>query len=346
MRPEYRGSPEFIDALRGWPGTWYWSPREGPGTLVLIRGGVTAPRERWWLHAVLFLVTFLTVAAGGAMLAGAGRMPSMPSLAFDWATVTQLVSSWADALRPGLSFATALMAILLVHECGHYFLAQRYLINASPPYFLPAPYQINFIGTFGAFIRLRSPIADRRQLMDVGAAGPWAGFVVAMIFLVVGLARSQPAFGSDPGFVVPLFGVPHRLGDSLLTMELRQWFFGNMSVTPHPLALAGWFGILITGLNLLPLGQLDGGHVLYALIGRRQSIIGILMWLALIPLGYWFWPWWLWAAIVLILSRGRVVHPSVIDRHRSIPLSRKLLGWASVALFILTFVPIPLYVSF
>ena len=346
VHPDHRGpSPEFSRALAAWPGIHYWNREDGAGRLVLIRPLVHPQRERWWLHAALFLVTFATVAAGGALLAGAGVMPSMPDLDFRWEVLTHAVRTWISALRPGVNFALALMGILLAHECGHYFLAKRYAINASPPYFLPAPPQINFIGTFGAFIRLRSPIADRRQLMDVGAAGPWAGFIIAIVFLLVGLPLSQRApDSSDHAFLIMVLNTPWRLGDSLITVGLREWFFGGGGVILHPLALAGWFGIFVTALNLLPLGQLDGGHILYALIGRRQAIVGRLMWLALLPLGYWFFGWWIWAALILILSRGRVVHPSVLDAYRRIPRSRQILGWATAALFVVTFTPVPLYI--
>ena len=133
----------------------------------------------------------------------------------------------------------------------------------------------------------------------------------------------------------------------MLTLGLRRWVFGDVPVLLHPLALAGWFGVFVTGLNLVPLGQLDGGHVLYALVGRHQRIFGLLMWLALFPLAHWYFAgWYLWAVLILILSRGRVVHPSVVDRHRSLPTSRKLLGWATVLLFVVTFTPVPVYFTF
>ncbi|MBI4502696.1 MAG: site-2 protease family protein [Gemmatimonadetes bacterium] len=346
VHPDHQGpSPQLSQALDGWPGIHYWNREDGPGRLVLIRPLVPPQRERWWLHGVLFLATFLTVAAGGALLAGAGVMPSIRHLAFRWDVLAHAAQMWVYALLPGMNFAMALMGILLAHECGHYFLARRYAINASPPYFLPAPPQINFIGTFGAFIRLRSPIADRRQLMDVGAAGPWAGFIVAIVFLLVGLPLSQGAPASaDSGLLVMVVNTPWHLGDSLITLALREWFFGGGALILHPLALAGWFGIFVTALNLLPIGQLDGGHILYALIGRRQAIMGRLMWLALIPLGHWFIGWWIVAAFILIVSRGRIVHPSVLDAYRSIPQSRRVLGWATVALFVVTFTPVPLYI--
>src|SRR6185436_20017430 len=228
IKPEHRGpSAELKRALEGWPGTYYWSASDGPGRLVLILPVRRAQRERWWLHGVLFCVTFISVAAGGAFLTGSGIRAPSPSFVLSWDSIAGILVAWVSALRPGINFALALMAILLAHECGHYFLAQRYIINASPPYFLPAPYQINFIGTFGAFIRLRSPIADRRQLMDVGSAGPWAGFFVAIIFLVAGLLRSHPVGPStELSFLAPVLGVQgHGFGDSPLTWWLRQRLF-------------------------------------------------------------------------------------------------------------------------
>ncbi len=348
MLPDHRGpSPELARALESWKGAHYWSPRDGAGRLVLVRALSAPPRERWWLHALLFLATFVTVGAGGALLGGGLPLRASPPLVLSWSWLSTTATNWMEAVRAGADFAMALMGILLAHECGHYFLAKRYLINASPPYFLPAPYQLNFIGTFGAFIRLRSPIADRRQLMDVGAAGPWVGFLVAIVFLLLGLSRSDRVSASlDASFLVPVLGLHNRgFGDSLLTYWLRHWFFGGQPILLHPLALAGWFGVFITGLNLMPLGQLDGGHVLYALIGRRQGVISVLAWFALLPLGGWFfWGWLVWAALLLLVSRGRIIHPSVVDQHRSIPKSRVMLGWATILLFAVTFTPIPVYV--
>jgi membrane-associated protease RseP (regulator of RpoE activity) len=245
---------------------------------------------------------------------------------------------------PGFGFAAALMGILLIHEMGHFVAAKRYHINTSPPYFLPAPPQLNFIGTFGAFIRLRSPIVDRRQLLDVGAAGPWAGVVIAVVLLVVGLLNSQVLAGS-PGPTQQLIYVgpqPFYLGDSILMDVARNWFVGEGTVILHPLALAGWFGVFVTMLNLLPLGQLDGGHIVYALVGRHQAKVARLMWYALIILGFQFWGWWLWAALIMILGRGRITHPSVLEPHRPIPTSRWPVGFATAILFVLTFTADPL----
>jgi membrane-associated protease RseP (regulator of RpoE activity) len=138
-------------------------------------------------------------------------------------------------------------------------------------------------------------------------------------------------------------GNAFALGDCLITYAARLWLVGDGTVLLDPLALAGWVGVFVTMLNLLPLGQLDGGHILYALVGNRQKVIGKLMWLALIPLGFAFGGWWVWAALILILSRGRIAHPSVLDRHRAVPATRKWLGWATVILFVVTFTPVPFH---
>jgi Zn-dependent protease len=345
VAPAHRGPSEALrSALKEWPGVHYWVAGDGEGRLMLVRPIGRPQRERWWLHALLFLVTFVTVWMGGAMLAGIA--PHAPAIRLsDLGGAGDALLDWLVGLRPGLEFAMALMAILLAHETGHYLMAKWYGINVSPPFFLPAPPLWNFVGTFGAFIRLRSPVADRRQLLDVGAAGPWAGFVVAMLFLLVGLRQSQvyPGGGDWP-FVVAILGMEQPLGDSLLTWAARTWLLGDGTVGLHPLALAGWLGLLVTALNLLPLGQLDGGHVLYALLGKRQVWFARLTWLGLLALGPWFKGWWVWAAFILILGRGSLAHPTVLDRYRGIPPSRQPFGWASALLFVVTFTPIPFHI--
>lgn len=356
VAPEHRApSAEFQSALGRWPGTHYWVHGDGEGRLALVRPLAPPPRERWWLHALLFATTFVTVWMGGALLAGS----SLP-LAFPFsADVSRIPELWSlllsetAALRPGLDFAMALMAILLAHECGHYLTARRYGINASPPYFIPAPTILNFIGTFGAFIRLRSPVVDRRQLLDVGAAGPWAGFVVAMVALTVGLARSQVFPEAGPSNQLVLFAdLELYLGDSPLLYLMRRWIVGDDTVLLHPLAVAGWFGLFVTTLNLLPLGQLDGGHILYALLGRRQEMVSSAAWIGLMVLGFiagraaspWIaWFWWTWAIIILLIGRGRLAHPQVLDRHRPLTRGRHIAGWITMVLFAATFCPIPIY---
>ncbi len=354
--PAHRGpSPELQQFLTDWRGPHYWSRADGEGRLVLIRLLSPPNRERWWLHGLLFAMTFCTVWMGGTLLAGSSLPFAFP-FGIDYAQSPSHLSELISELlvvRPGLDFAMALMAILLAHELGHYILARRYALNASPPYFIPAPPIVNFIGTFGAFIRVRSPIADRRQLLDVGAAGPWAGFVVAVIALIVGLLRSQVVGDAGPTSQFVFLG-PYQLflGDSPIMLLLRRELVGEGTVLLHPLAFAGWLGVLVTMLNLLPLGQLDGGHVLYAVIGRRQTAVSSLVWVGVVGLGVLAARessfalalfWWLWAFVVLVLGRGRLAHPQVLDQHRPLPVSRRLYGWATLLLFLVTFSPVPIY---
>jgi len=294
------------------------------------------PVQRLWLHGLLFVATFITLSLTGGLF-WAGFAPSAD------ASFTTF-RFWLGAFAAGIPYGLWVIAILGAHEMGHYLTAKRYAINASPPYFLPAPIEINFIGTFGAFIRLRSPVIDRRQLMDVGAAGPWMGFGVALLMLIVGVQRSWVAAPDafDAHMVIQLAGTNLLAGDSVITWAIRHAFVGDQSLILHPIAVAGWIGMLVTALNLLPLGQLDGGHILYALLGRHQRIAAFLAWIGLLVLGQWFWPWWAWAALALILGGGRLTHPRVLESHRPIPPSRVPLGWASVILFIVTFAPIPI----
>ncbi len=350
VREEHRRpSPALVRALSEWPGTYYWATGADAGRLVLVRSLAPAQRERWWLHILLFLLTFLTVQLGGALLLGA-RPHTLPLLSGGIAALGAHILAWLRGSLVGMPFAMALMAILLAHEMGHYLTAKRYGINASPPFFIPAPIEVNFIGTFGAFIRLRSPIVDRRQLLDVGAAGPWLGFGVALLMLVVGLERSvllAPGTFPAPMVVENVWGHDWMLGDSIVTWGLRHLLLGGGTAVLNPLAAAGWIGMLVTALNLLPLGQLDGSHVLYALLGSRQRYVALLTLAALALLGVWFRPWWLmpwWliAVLAVLMSGGRLAHPRVLEPLRPLPRSRVPFGWATVLLFLVTFTPVPI----
>ena len=344
VQPAHRGpSAEFGHALDAWPGVHYWASGADADRVVLVRALTPPQRERWWLHVLLFLGTFLTVQLGGFVLLG-GTTHTLPSLSGGYPEVSASLLSWLRDGAAGMPFAMALMGILLAHEMGHYLTAKRYGINASPPYFLPAPIEFNFIGTFGAFIRLRSPVVDRRQLMDVGAAGPWVGFAVALLLLIVGLQHSYlvPPGEFDAPMVIELGRGRLFAGDSLLTWGVRELMLGDGTAVLHPLAVAGWVGILVTALNLLPLGQLDGGHILYALLGDRQRRVAVVAWLGLLAMGAVYKWWWGLAILILILGGGRLSHPRVLERHRPLPPSRVPLGWASVLLFAVTFTPVPL----
>lgn len=230
-----------------------------------------------------------------------------------------------------LPFAIGLLAILTCHEAGHFFAAKRLGAEVSFPYFIPGP---TLFGTFGAVIRANSPFFNRRELMEIAAAGPIAGLVVALPALYYGLLHSQ---------VVPETGGGLMLGDSLLTKLASQIIWGELpkgfTVSISPLGFAGWAGLLVTMLNLLPIGSLDGGHIAYALFGKKQKLVARLFWLALIPLGYWFYGWWVWAALGLLF---RLEHVPTLDD--GLPLSPRhtFVGWLCLVIFVLIFIPIPI----
>jgi membrane-associated protease RseP (regulator of RpoE activity) len=238
-------------------------------------------------------------------------------------------------LLRGLPFAVTLIAILLVHEAGHYVMCLRHRVSASLPYFLPAPPQIFPLGTFGAFIRIRSRFPDRRALFDVGAAGPWAGFAVALVATVVGLARSRVLATPPTGHAI-------EFGDSLLTAFLTRLVLraDPATVVLHPVAFAGWFGLFVTSINLLPVGQLDGGHVLYAAAGRATRVVPALLIAFLLWLGARGWPgWFIWAGIITALFA--IGHPPTRDDWRPLGAGRLLATIVTFVVFVLTFVAEP-----
>src|SRR5687767_1310373 len=247
--PEHRGpSPALRRVLDAWPGGWYWADREAT-RLVLVRAlpGTRAPR--WWLHLLLFVLTVISALGAGAALAGVwypyvppGFTGALTSAGEFFAGVVQ--GEWRQLLD-GWTFAVPLVAILLIHELGHYFAARRYEIDTTPPYFLPVPPTLSPIGSLGAFLRLRSPVLDRRQLLDVGAAGPLAGFVVTLLVLAWGYPvseRMEPGLEPVRTFVI-LAGGPVPLGDSLLTILFREAFHPGVASLQLSLpAFAGWVG--------------------------------------------------------------------------------------------------------
>jgi membrane-associated protease RseP (regulator of RpoE activity) len=227
------------------------------------------------------------------------------------------------------------MFILLVHEMGHYLTGRRYHLDVTPPYFIPA---IPPLGTFGAFIKIRSPITNRKALVQVGASGPVAGALVAIPLLVLGLylSKIQPQIGEPQGL---------GLGSSIILKLLILLRFGeiptNAVVDLHATAVAAWFGLFVTAMNLLPIGQLDGGHVIYALFGpRRAHIISVTVFACLIPLGILLWPgWFIFGMLTLFLG---LRHPPPLDPYTPLDRGGRLLGWAAIVLFVLTFIPVPL----
>jgi membrane-associated protease RseP (regulator of RpoE activity) len=283
------------------------------------------------LNVALLLLTLLTTTTAGAYMNGEDISFLHPYLAI-------------AALRSGLSFSIPLMLILFAHEMGHYLTSRYHSVDASLPYFIPAPPSLFIIGTFGAFIRMRAPARTRRVMFDIGAAGPWAGVMLAIPAVIIGLYLSDvtPLDKSAGGL---------ELGNSLLFLGLSHLVLGvdpsTVNVNLNPIAFAGWLGLFVTTLNLLPVGQLDGGHVIYALFPRRHRTISVLfviscVLMVLVPLalGMSFWGgWMLWAVLSIALGLG---HPSTIDRDTPLNPRRALAAWLTVGLFIVTFSPVPL----
>ncbi len=273
-----------------------------------------------WVHLVLFVLTFISTLAAGAMQRG----------------INPLAEPWR--LTEGLPFALTLMTILLSHEMGHYFASRYHHTRATLPYFIPAP---SIIGTFGAFIKMTSPIISRRALVDIGASGPIIGFVFSFIASVVGLSLSEVVEMKE------FAGGSLALGDSILFRGLADLILGktpeNMDVLLHPIAFAGWIGLFVTSLNLIPIGQLDGGHILFALLGGLHQTISKVLVAVLAILGLVFWPGWaVWAALMLVLG---VYHPPVSHWESPLDPRRRRVGWAALVIFLITFTPVPFQIT-
>ena len=310
------------------------------------------PKQRYWLHLVLLLATvFTTLVVGSHMQASFNAGHSAFSFDDSDDSVVfppfPLEVTWHNPrqLLLGIPFSASLMLILLAHEMGHYLYCVHYGVNATLPYFIPFP---SLVGTMGAFIRIRSPIRSRAALFDIGIAGPIAGFVVAssVLVLALGWSRAIPAspilapgnFNGNIELHLPLiFKLMHGVlrglgiarGPGALPLD---------HVYLHPVAIAAWFGMFATSLNLLPGGQLDGGHIVYSMAPRAHRFISRLTILCLIPMAVYLWAGWLIWAILLELSSLR--HPQVAEWPK-VTGGRRWLAAFAVVMLVLTIVPAP-----
>ncbi len=339
--------PEVRDLLEAWDGRSVL--RRGPSAvhLVLERPSTDPSRIHWILHIALFGATLFTTLVAGALLQGVDPLATT-LVELGGVVVPVPTGVRVEVLALGWPFALPLLGILLGHEMGHYVAARLHRIRASLPYFIPFPPYYSVVGTLGAFIRLRSPTLDRSALLDVGVSGPIVSFLLSIPVLWVGLALSQP-IPVDPGdftpYLIQFAGQPIRVGDGALLRLLTHFHFsaeiGSEAILLHPVAFAGWIGLFVTFLNLLPFGQLDGGHIGYALWGRRQRYAGIFFLLLLVPLGFLWWGWWFWGGVAFLINRGRLSHPSVVMNEIPPSRFRRLVGVGAIVMFLLTFAPVP-----
>ena len=295
---------------------------------------IPPPRQRWWLHILLLAATFLSTLVVGARIYAnfAARQPafSLNDDSISWFPVEWMWQAPARLMH-GLSFSLTLMFILLAHEMGHYLYARHYRVYATPPFFIPFP---SLIGTLGAFIRIKGPIPNRTALFDIGIAGPIAGFIPSCAAVLVGLSLSHAqAFSSSPLDYEPGFPLAFHLAARLLRLNVPL-----ASLSLHPIAVAGWVGMFATALNLLPGGQLDGGHILFSVFPKLHRWVSLAVMVALIPLAKYCWIGWLIWAVVLWLT---IQHPRIPSRP-GISTPRKWLAVFAIAILVLAFTPTPI----
>ena len=275
----------------------------------------TEERKKFpFLHLLLLLITFISTMLAGAIQEGINPI-AQPHLIYK-----------------GLPFSLTLMLILGTHEIGHYLASKKNGVSATLPYFIPAP---SLLGTFGAFIKMKSPIPDRKALLKIGVSGPIAGFIIALPATIIGLWLSEVREPSQMKGGI-------SLGSSLLLSFLTKTILGvtddSADILLHPVAFAGWIGLFVTALNLLPMGQLDGGHIVYSLFKGGHYYLSRIIFISLFPLGFFWEGWFFWVAAVFVFG---LRHPQLIDETTPLDMGDKVLGIIALIIFIITFIPVP-----
>ncbi|HEX8161567.1 MAG TPA: site-2 protease family protein [Pyrinomonadaceae bacterium] len=330
-------------------------------------GRVARPTAREWArHAALFLLTVLACTFAGVMQAIPNDAPVEPVLAaparlFDYvsyvplyyaltvAGVCEYAAAHPSLIAQGLTFAAALLSILAAHESGHYVACRRYNVEATLPFFIPAP-PLFLAGTFGAFIKIKSPIPTRRALFDIGVAGPLAGFVVIIPVAVAAILTTHPApplpaSASEASGALVYFNDPPLL--RLLARALRM---DIANAAPNPFYFAAWIGLLVTSLNLLPVGQLDGGHAVFSVFGERaHRLVGRFAFAAMLALAVLGWLWhhapggFVYAVLLFVMLR--LPHPRATHEEATLGRARLAVAWLTLAVFLLCFEPFPLSIG-
>lgn len=325
--------------------------RDGDSDVVYAAAGVlNPPPSKVWVNVLMFGLTVLSVLFTGATLQ-ADALPTSSNV------VAYILSGWP--------FAVSILGILGTHELGHYFAARHHKVAVTLPYFIPFP--LSYFGTMGAFIRLKAPPTNKRVLLDIGLAGPLAGLVVAIPVLVIGLLLSE--VDTLPTVIAPQTQFMLE-GNSILYLATKFLVFGELLPAPasyggvppllfwvryfflgtpaplgghdvllHPVAWAGWAGLLVTGLNLIPAGQLDGGHIMYVLLGKRAGRLLPLIIGALLLMGLLWSGWFFWAFLIYFLGRA---HAEPLDQITELDPTRRALAILGMVIFALVFTPIPL----
>ena len=302
-----------------------WEQQPQPSVWV-----IPPPRQSWWLYVVFLLLTLLSTTVVGARMEF-HYLHNQPVFSLDDDFLSPFVTWIAhpSELLPGLPFSLTLMFILFSHEMGHYLYARHYRVYATPPFFVPFP---SLIGTLGAFIRIKGSIPSRAALFDIGIAGPIAGFIPACVALVYGLSLSHPITASAASDFQLGFPLAFHLAARLLNIATPL-----PALSLHPVAAAAWVGMFATALNLLPGGQLDGGHIVFSISPRLHRWISLLTVFALIPLGKYLWTgWFLWAVLLALTLR----HPRV-PRYPDVSGRRRVLALCAALMLVLAFTPAP-----
>lgn len=292
----------------------------------------TSPFKKYGVNFLLFFLTLLATLVIGVQYHISYHSLTLPAGSGFFAFLWRHPAAWLW----GFAYSLSLMGILLVHELGHFFACRFHRIEATLPFFIPAP---TLIGTFGAFIKIKSPFSSKKALFDVGLAGPLAGFLAALPVIVAGISLSRivPKESLQTGI---------SLGEPLI-FKLIAWLVlgpaaAQQDILIHPMAFAGWFGLLATAFNLFPIGQLDGGHILHSLVGEKSYYAGVASIAIIVLLGIIYWQGWLfWALIVTAVG---LRHPPVYAGEK-IDSKRKILAGIALLIFLLSFTPAPIVLA-
>ena len=326
----------------------------GKQVILLINSPPEPKPGRPTLNLIMFILTLISVLLSGGLTSLQGDLSSDPFTA-----ASQIISA-------GWPFAVSLLAILTTHEMGHYLAGRAHGVHVTLPFFIPLPF--TQLGTLGAFISMKEVPKNRKVLMDIGAAGPIAGYIVSLVVLVIGLSLSTLntiplQFPAGQGLQMEgnsltylllkylrfgeLLPKPVSYGEAGTFIYWLRYFFtgqptplGALDVMIHPVAWAGWVGLLVTSLNLIPAGQLDGGHIFHLLFGKKWATIFLPFILAIMMvLGFSWSGWWLWAVLVFLFGRS---YAEPLDQITPLDAKRKILGILALIIFITTFIPVPL----